>query len=226
MTFFVWKNLWGVLMFKRKLYRLAFFAFHFMLLSMGCDMAQEQWNNLTSSGSGSNSSSGSKANNNTSQEVPAHGPVAVNLLERSPFKGMELDSTFWANMEAYCKAGPTQLIIADMNLVPVQMSKAGFDARWTAQCYALATTYAGLPWEPDPKDGEVIALWNARDQVNAWWSRYIQKINQVMQNAPQTTAIIIHNDGFDRLGFRLGDSTLRNLGSVQNRVSLGGVIRY
>jgi hypothetical protein len=207
---------------KKKIHRLFFFLFQFALLSMGCDTAKDQWNSLTNSGSGSSSNTSSSSQ--TSQEIPAHSQATVNLLEKSPFKGKELDPSFWSNMEAYCKAGPTRLIIADMNLVPNQMTRAGFEGRWAAQCYALATTYAGLPWNPN--DAETQALWNAQDQINAWWSRYVQKIVQIMEKTPQTTAVIIVNDGYDRLGFRLGDATLRNMASVQNRVSLGDVIRY
>jgi hypothetical protein len=206
---------------KKKLYRLLFFLFQFVLLSMGCDAAKDQWNNLTSSGSGSGTSSSSQT---TSQEVPAHGQETVNLLEKSPFKGKELDPAFWSNMEAYCKAGPTKLIIADMNLVPSQMSRAGFTARWAAQCYALATTYMGWNWNPgDDPDGQF--LYENREQMYAWWARYVQAVVNLMKKAPKTTAVIIINDGPDRLGSRLGDATMRDMTAVQDRVTLGDVIR-
>jgi hypothetical protein len=200
-----------VRMYKNKLARLSFIAFNFLILTIGCN-------------SGSSTSSSSGSNTTPSQEVPAHSQATVNLLERSPFKGKDLDPVFWTNMEAYCKAGPTQLIIADMNLVPVQMGRAGFSARWAAQCYALASTYAGYSWSRPTNDEESQMLWDVRDQIDAWWSRYIQKIVEIMQKAPQTTAVIIINDGGDRLGERLGAATLRNMASVRNRVTLGSVI--
>jgi hypothetical protein len=197
---------------SRLLHALPFLLF----LSISCGIMETT--ETTKSGSGSSSV--------TSKEVPAHGQVTINLLERSPFRGKDLDPAFWSNLESYCKAGPTQLILADMNLVPVQMSRAGFSGRWAAQCYALASTYAGLPWNPAAEDGEALALWNARDQIDAWWSRYIQTVVQIMQKAPQTTALIITNDGFDRLGFRLGDATYRSMGSVAGRVTLGSIYQY
>ena len=44
-----------------------------------------------------------------------------------------------------------------------------------------------------------------------------------MQKAPQTTAVVIANDGFDRLGFRLGPPTYRAMGSVGGRVQMGSI---
>jgi hypothetical protein len=193
-----------------------------MLIMSGCDVLD--WDKITNSGSGSTSTSNS--NSKSSPPPPqSHGQVTVNLLERTLFKGQQLDPAAWSDLEAYCKAGPTQLIIADMTLVPVQMSRAGFVARWAAQSYALATTYAGRDWSPSPNDPESQPLWDARDQMNAWWSRYVQAVVQLMKKAPQTTAIIIINDDWDRCGSRLGDATLQDMGSVQSRLTLGNVIR-
>jgi hypothetical protein len=206
---------------KRKLYRLFFFLFNLMILSMGCDTAKDQWNNLTNSGSGSSSgsSSGSKT---SSQEVPAHDQATVNLLERSPFKGKNLDTAFWSNMEAYCKAGPTQLIIGDMNYVPSQMERAGFSAPVNQLYYALASTYAGFNWQPGDATSQVLS--DNRGEIDAWWSRYVQAVIQIMQKAPRTTAVVITNDGPDRLGSRLGDETYKNMAAVRDRVQLGNVI--
>ncbi len=104
-------------------------------------------------------------------------------------------------MEAYCKAGPTQLVLADLHQVPDQMTRAGFHGEWKAQCYALATTYAGRNWTPV---AETEGLWHQRGELNAWWSRYVGAVVQLMQKAPQTTAVIITNDGSDRVGFQAG----------------------
>jgi hypothetical protein len=204
-------------MIKKKIKFLVLFLLFLNLLTISCGLFES----TQSTKSGSGSSTGSVV---ASPEVPAHGQVTVNLLERAPFKGKDLDPAFWTTMEGYCKAGPTQIIIADMNLVPVQMSRAGFVARWAAQCYALATTYAGMNWSAG-NDAEGQLLSDARDQMNAWWSGYIQAVVQLMKKAPQTTAVIIVNDGLDRLGSRLGDATLRDMGSVQSRLTLGDVIR-
>lgn len=194
-----------------------------MLFITGCDY----WNNLTNSGSGSSSGSSSSTNSssttNTTKTEPPHGPATVNLLEKSPFNGDNLDPTFWSNLEAYCKAGPTQLIIADMDRIPSQMSRAGFGGRWTLQCYALGSTIAGMNWSPKPGDAEGEEMWRARGQIDAWWSRYIDAVVQVMQKAPQTTAVIIVNDGFDKLGIRLGPATYRAMGPVQSRVQVGSM---
>lgn len=191
-----------------------------MFSSTGC----QYWDNMTNSGGGgstSNASANSGSAATTQTEQPAHGQATVNLMEQSPFNGQNLDSAYWSKLEGYCKAGPTQLIIADLNAVPGQMSRAGFNGRWGAQIYALASTVAGMGWSP--VDGETQVLSDQRGQIDAWWSRYIQAVVQVMQKTPQTTAVVIANDGFDRLGFRLGPPTYRAMGSVGGRVQMGNI---
>ena len=205
---------------KKKINWIGIHLLLLMLFSAGC----EYWENLTNSGSGSSSGSNSTTNNSSAtppKTEPAHGQATVNILEKSPFIGQDLDPTFWSNLEAYCKAGPTQLIIADMDRIPSQMSRAGFGGRWTAQCYALGSTMAGMDWSPKPGDSGLETLSRQRNQIDAWWSRYINAVVQVMQKAPQTTAVIIVNDSFDELGIRLGPATYRAMGSVQGRVQIG-----
>jgi len=188
-----------------------------ILPAAGC----QYWENMTNSGSGSGSSSNSTTTTTTQAEQPAHGPATVNLMEQSPFNGQNLDAAYWSKLEGYCKAGPTQLIIADLNAVPGQMGRAGFNGRWGAQIYALASTVAGMNWSP--VDCETQVLSNQRGQIDSWWGRYLQAVVQVMQKAPQTTAVVIVNDGFDRLGFRLGPPTSRAMGSVGGRVQMGSI---
>jgi hypothetical protein len=204
-------------MIKKKIIQLGISLPLLILFMVGCDLLFNT--NQTKSSSGSNSGT-------PSQDQPAHGQVTYNILEKSPFSGQQLDSSFWTNLEAYCKAGPTQLIIADMDQIPNQMSRAGFVGRWTAQDYALATIYAGTGWSADPSDSESQALYDQRDNMDAWWSGYIQRIVQIMQKYSQTTAVIIQNDGFDRCGFRLGPAIYDNMGSVASRVQLGDIFQY
>jgi hypothetical protein len=187
-----------------------------ILPATGC----QYWDNWTNSGGGSSSNA---ATTSTSQpEQATHGPATVNLMEQTPFNGQSLDSAYWSKLEGYCKAGPTQLIIADLNQVPGQMGRAGFNGRWGAQLYALASTVAGMNWSP--VDNETQALSNARGQIDSWWGRYLQAVVQVMQKAPQTTAVVIANDGFDRLGFRLGPPSYRAMGSLGGRVQMGTIL--
>ena len=197
--------------------------FPFMLFLSGC----EYWENLTNSGSGSSSGSSSNASSSagsgsTPKSEPAHGPATVNLMERSPFNGQGLDPAFWSNLESYCKAGPTHLILTDLEQVPHQMTRAGFPGFWKAQLYALATTYAGMNWSPSKP--ELQNLYQQQREINAWWSRYVGAVVQLMQKVPQTTATIIINDGPDRVGFRLGPAMQRDMGSVGGRVQLGSTV--
>jgi hypothetical protein len=205
-------------MIKKNLCLFLFPLLLLMLPATGC----QYWDNWTNSGGGSSSNSGSGSSSTSQPEQPAHGSATVNLMEQAPFNGQDLDPAYWSRLEAYCKAGPTHLIIADLNLIPGQMSRAGFNGRWTSQLYALASTVAGMGWSP--VDSDTQALSNARGRIDAWWSRYIQAVVQVMQKAPQTTALIIVNDGRDRLGFRLGPPTQKAMGSVNGRVQLGSTV--
>jgi hypothetical protein len=202
---------------KKKLSCLFLTLLLLMVPATGC----QYWDNWTNSGSGSGSSSGSVSSSSTQTEQP-HGQVTVNLMERTPFNGRDLDPAFWSQMEAFCKAGPTHLILADLNAAPNQMTRAGFPGFWKAQLYGLATTYAGMNWSPSVVD--LRDLYQQRGEINAWWSRYVGAIVQLMQKAPQTTALIIVNDGPDRVGFRLGPAMQRQMGSVAGRVQLGSTV--
>lgn len=193
------------------------------LFLFGCGYMENTWKDLTNSGSGSSSNS-SSSSRVTSSEVPAHGQATVNLLEKTLFQGKELDPAYWSNLEAYCKAGPTHLIIADLHLVPGQMTRAGFTARTNMQYYALSRTIAGANWSPKDGDAEGRAMWNIRGEIDAWWFRYIQAVVQIMQKAPQTTAVIIVNDAVDHCGRSLGDGTFRAMTSVSSRVSMGNTV--
>jgi len=184
----------------------------FVLLMLAC----------SGGGGSSNSSSGSNGSSSTST-APPHGQATVNLLERSLFQGRQLNSATWSELEAYCKAGPTHLIIADMPLISNHMTRAGFDARPHMQYYALSRTIAGANWNPGD-DSEAIALFNLRDEMDAWWFRYINAVVGIMQRAPQTTAVIIVNDAVDYCGRSLGSGTTRATGSVSSRVSMGDTV--
>lgn len=194
----------------------------FMLSLVGCDFFDKQWKDITNSGS-SSSNSPSNTASTTSPNVPVHGQATINLLERSLFQGRQLNAATWAELEAYCKAGPTHLIIADMPRILGHMSRAGFEARVTMQYYALSRTIAGANWNPGD-DSEGQALFNLRDEMDAWWFRYINAVVQIMQKAPQTTAVIIVNDAEHHCGRSLGSGTARGLTSVSSRVTMGDTV--
>jgi hypothetical protein len=174
--------------------------------------------NQTKSSGGSSSNSGTP-----SQEQPTHGQVTVNLLQQSVFSGTSLNSTYWNYLENYCKAGPTQLIMVDLDYLPTVMRQAGFPGSDNQLYYATASTYAGLNWYPGD-DSESQYLSNHRQEIEDMWVHYVQKVIQVMQSAPQTTAVVITNDGPDRLGARLGPAIYNDMGAVITRVQLGDII--
>jgi hypothetical protein len=197
---------------KKNVKQLVFFL-PLLIFMIGCEV------NQTKSSSGSNPGT-------PPQEQPGHGQATINLMEQNIFSGTKLNTTYWTYLEAYCKAGPTLLIIADLNLIPVQMTRSGFQGRPGAQLYGLATSYAGGNWYPREGDDDAYLVWAAQDEIVAWWVRYLSAIVQIMQKAPQTTAIIITNDGEDMMGFRLGPATLDNMSSVASRVAMGEIYAY
>ena len=145
------------------------------------------------------------------------------LLAGSPFAGQKPNPVFWTNLTKQCKAKPHLLIIADMGYVPSQMRRAGFSGRDTALWYSLSRTYIGANWSPE-EDPQMMALSKIRGQIHDWWSRYVQEVQKVMLAAPGTTAVIVTNDGKDRLGDSLGRATYKNLRLPSSRVSLGNTL--
>jgi hypothetical protein len=96
-------------------------------------------------GGGSSSNSGGGAG---SQNVESHGQVTINLLEHNVFTGDKLNENFWGWLEAYCKAGPTQLIIADMPLVFEHFNRSiapGFGSYRPLSWPPLIEGSAGVP---------------------------------------------------------------------------------
>jgi hypothetical protein len=195
---------------KKNLIQLGISLSLLMLFIIGCEV------NQTKSNSGSNSGT-------TTQEQPPHEQVTYSILEKSPFNGRQLNPTFWRDLEAYCKAGPTQLIISDMNLIPQKMEEAGFYGGDTIKWYALSRTVGGADWSP-LDNPEAIFLKNLEGEIDAWWSRYIQAIVQIMQKAPKTTAVIIINDAVDHCGRSLGNGTYKQMTAVIDRVSVGNTV--
>jgi len=149
--------------------------------------------------------------------------TTVNILEMDPFSGQQLNPTFWKWLEAYCQAGPTQLIIADMPLIPGHFTRSIAPGYWAAQMYALASTYAGVNWSP-PDDPDAAYYYTIRDQIYLWWDGYVEAVLKVMQKAPKTTAIIVVNDKPDMCGARLGPAIQDRLSPVGDRVVLGEVL--
>jgi len=167
----------------------------FLLLMMGCVFINEYWSELTTSASGSIISSSSVSTSNLGSNTPqqTHRHATVNLLERSPFKGKKLDPTFWNNLEAYCQAGPTKLIIADMTHIPGHMTRAGFTGRANAQYYALSRIVESANWSAG-NDPDLLFLKGVQSEIDNFWYQYVQRIVQIMKKAPKTFAVLIAND--------------------------------
>jgi hypothetical protein len=202
---------------KKKFIRMSIslsFLMMLLIFMIGCEI------NQTKSSSGSSTGSSS-----TTENQPAHGQDTINLMEKDVFSGEKLNASYWTQLEGYCKAGPTKLIIADMALIPDQMSRSGFSGRWGVQMYALASTYAGVDWKPGGVE-DLQWFYENQDRLHAWYDRYIMAVLNIMQKAPQTTALIVINDEPDRLGARLGYAIQRNLASVGNRAELGQVLDH
>ncbi len=185
-----------------------------LLILNGCDWLAD----ITGTKSGSSSGT-------TPPDQPAHGQVTYNILEKSPFSGQQLNTTFWTNLDGYCKAGPTQLIICDLNMIPNQMGQAGFPGRDLAKYYAFSRTVNNaFLWAPN-MDPELQYLYDNQDKIYAWWARYIQAIVQIMQKYPKTTAVIIINNTFaDQGGPSVAHGTMGMMSSVSNRVSIGNTV--
>jgi hypothetical protein len=111
----------------------------------------------------------------------------------------------------------------DLNTLPDRMRQAGFEGTDNQLYYALASTYAEWPWQPDPTDAASIKLSDQRDDIYKWFDSIVNNVAGQMKDDPSLTATAIMNDGPDRLGARLGPAIMKKLGSFGDRVQMGTV---
>jgi len=158
------------------------------------------------------------------EEPIPHPPMTVNVLaEQAVWRAgalTEVDPAFVSWLRRTCLGGATRLVLADMGQIPGRMRQAGFRGRDNALWYTLSRSYAEWNWHGDPRDPDA-HLSNQRGELHDIWSNYIDVVVRVMAAVPQTTALILDNDGPDRCGKELGEYTERQIGAVRNRVELG-----
>ncbi len=119
-----------------------------------------------------------------------------------------------------------ELVVWDGNTIAQHMNDAGFIGRDTAVWYALFQGYAGLPWNLEGADQEVLTLYAQRDEIVTWWNGEIDKIISQLRANPTWTAVVLKNDGYDKGGFRLGPPTLEKLTEFGDRISMGEIFKY
>jgi hypothetical protein len=160
------------------------------------------------------------------EEPIAHPPVTVNVLAEHAVWASgsltQVDPAFASWLRRYCLGGATKLVLADLAQVPGRMRQAGFRGRDNALWYTLSRSYAEWNWHGNAGDPDA-HLSNQRRELHDIWSNYIDVVVSVMSAAPQTTALILENDGHDRCGKELGEYTQRQMNAVRGRVELGRV---
>jgi len=119
------------------------------------------------------------------------------------------------------------IVVADMNLIPDRMRKAGFGGRDGALYYALAIIYGGGDSCAPPSDGETAVLFQRRDEIYKWWDDELEKVAKQLRANINLTAKIIENDGkptgAERLGCRLVRPTMERLAEFGDRIQAGDV---
>jgi len=190
------------------------------------------WNSIKSlfGGSRSRTSSNKKSNTNTNSNTTTyatHGQATRDLLKDfHPWKtgSVKINPSWESDLDAFAKAGPTHIIIADMPAVADHMLASGFQGRWTALHYALSRSYAGFNWSGGT-DSDGIWLKSHETEIIEFWQNYIDAIIRVMNKHSNMTALIIYKDGFDLLGRTLGNSTLKAFpDNLKSRVTLGETV--
>lgn len=124
------------------------------------------------------------------------------------------------------------LVIADMDLIPERMRRAGFQGSDGAMWYGLAHIMAYGPDAVMPDDGAGSMRWlNAhRLDVCNWFTGELTLVQRSLQGNLSLTAIAIANDGpteqhpGERLGFRLGPAIMERMKEFGDRVQLGTVV--
>jgi hypothetical protein len=159
-----------------------------------------------------------------SEEPIPHPPMTVNVLAEQavwqPGTLTKIDPAFVMWLRRTCLGGETRLVLADMGQIPGRMRQAGFRGRDNALWYTLSRSYAEWNWRGDPRDPDA-HLSNQRRELHDFWSNYIEVVVAVMAAVPQTTALILDNDGPDRCGKELGEYSQRQMSAVGRRVELG-----
>ena len=114
----------------------------------------------------------------------------------------------------------------DMNTIPDQMRKAGFQGSDNALYYALAHVYNIGPGQkmPDNEGGSLAILNTQRDAIYNWFDGEVAKVKNILQKNPRATVTTITNDGRDKCGFRLGPAIMAKLKGFGNRVQLGAIL--
>jgi hypothetical protein len=160
------------------------------------------------------------------EEPIPHPPMTVNVLAEQavwlPGTLTQVDPAFTSWLQRTCLGGATKLVLADLGQVPGRMRQAGFRGRDNALWYTLSRSYAEWPWHGKAGDPDA-HLSDQRRELHDIWSNYINVVVSVMSAAPQTTALILDNDGHDRCGKELGEYTQRQMSAVRGRVELGRV---
>jgi hypothetical protein len=163
--------------------------------------------------------------------VPAHGPVVRDVLVETPpwTPGTaSLKPTFEAELDAYAKAGPVHLIIANMDVIAETMRNSGFNGRDTAVWYALSRLInAGDTYPPAGGfDSEAAVLHQQGPQIIKWWEDYIGAVVRVMQKRNNVTvSLVTHDDNEDKGGLSLANGTLRLFpDELKGRVDLGDAV--
>ena len=158
------------------------------------------------------------------EEPIPHAPMTANVLAEHavwlPGTLTQVDPAFESWLRRTCLGGPTKLVLADLVQVPGRMRQAGFRGRDNALWYTLSRSYAGWNWQARAGDPDS-HLSNQRRELHDIWANYIGVVVSVMSDAPQTTALILENDGHDRCGKTLGEYTQREMNAVRGRVELG-----
>jgi hypothetical protein len=163
--------------------------------------------------------------------VAAHGPEVRDVLRDTPpwTPGTtSLTPTFEAELDAYAKAGPVHLIIANMDLTADRMRDSGFNGRDTALWYALSRMInAGNTFPPEQGfDSEAAVLHEQGPQIIKWWEDYIHAVINVMQRRNDVTvSLVSHDDNEDKGGKSLANGTYRLFpDELKGRVDFGDAI--
>jgi hypothetical protein len=109
----------------------------------------------------------------------------------------------------------------DLNTIPDRMRQAGFEGTDNQLYYALASTYAEMPWQADPTDPALVKLSDQRENIYSWFDKIVTNVSQKLEANPDLTMNAIMNDGPDRCGFRLGLAIMKKLNNFGDRVQMG-----
>ena len=122
---------------------------------------------------------------------------------------------------------PINLTVWDGSTIANEMARQGWVGGTTEAEYALFTMVSGREWNLPYATETSGKLYEARNEILAWWWNKVDEIASILRNNPNARAVIIKNDENNLGGCYVGPNTYVRLVSygLIGQIKMGEVYR-